>query len=317
MVSDGLAMTFAVETETPVAVVAPLRHPPKKSAGALAMLLSQPTAPVSYLGRHVSAPKAPVTAEQLAKTANLSVSTGPYPTQKTSLPAVLVGESMPPSGVLHGATLSDWLRPEGVKYPAFLLMRKPWWKDCQEVVDQAAIRGDFGEKDQIKVIFSRGGVEGLQDLHEVAEKLLEQLTLPKDLREAVRNDVLDVGATVAGLCPWSRNIDIKLECIGENSCAKWHADNYCARAIVTYNSEATLYTPHENVDFWELEKCGCNDKILKDQSKACALGVGDVLFMKGRKFPHGEKGLVHRSPDVQYHENGLVVNRLVLKVDVH
>ena len=30
----------------------------------------------------------------------------------------------------------------------------------------------------------------------------------------------------------------------------------------------------------------------------------------------GAKGLVHKSPPVRYHEDGLVVNRLVLKVDV-
>lgn len=61
---------------------------------------------------------------------------------------------------------------------------------------------------------------------------------------------------------------------------------------------------------------GNNDHILRDASKVREINVGDLFFIKGNGFPTGEKGLVHKSPPVQYHPDGFVKNRLVLKVDV-
>ena len=78
----------------------------------------------------------------------------------------------------------------------------------------------------------------------------------------------------------------------------------------------TQFTSDENVDFWEMKNCGNNDCIIRDQTQTCAVNVGDILFMKGATFPAGAKGLVHKSPTVRYHEDGRVVNRLVLKMDV-
>ena len=104
--------------------------------------------------------------------------------------------------------------------------------------------------------------------------------------------------------------------MGENACPRWHRDEYCARAIVSYNSAGTQYTADDNVDFWELENCGNNACIIKDTSRIQSVNVGDVFFMKGLTFPGGSNGLVHKSPEVKHHYNGLVVNRLVLKIDV-
>ena len=61
---------------------------------------------------------------------------------------------------------------------------------------------------------------------------------------------------------------------------------------------------------------GNNDCIVKDPSKVCQINVGDMFFMKGMGYPTGVKGLVHKSPPVQYHPDGFAMNRLVLKVDV-
>ena len=47
-----------------------------------------------------------------------------------------------------------------------------------------------------------------------------------------------------------------------------------------------------------------------------AVATGDILFIKGSKYPHGVKGLVHKSPEKRYKEDGNILNRLVLKVDV-
>jgi len=70
------------------------------------------------------------------------------------------------------------------------------------------------------------------------------------------------------------------------------------------------------VNFWELEHKGTNERIIRDISEIHSAGVGDILFIKGVKYPDPVKGLIHRSPEAQYHDSGLVRNRLVLKVDV-
>ena len=35
----------------------------------------------------------------------------------------------------------------------------------------------------------------------------------------------------------------KLELMGEYTCPRWHRDNYCGRAIITYNLSGTQYLP--------------------------------------------------------------------------
>ena len=118
---------------------------------------------------------------------------------------------------------------------------------------------------------------------QVGDALLKmvRMKLPEDLRSSIRRDVIDIGNVVASLCPWSDTLIFKIEVMGENCCSRWHRDNYCARAIVTYNSVGTVYAPDDIVNFWELDYCGCNDKIIKDESQVCSVGVADVFFMKG------------------------------------
>jgi len=218
------------------------------------------------------------------------------------------------STVLVGTTLSDFLLPESAQHQALLVKREPSWKDFQAILDQSVKQGDIREEDQMKIEFKTGST----DLAEVGDALLKtvRMKLPDDLRNSIRRDAVDIGTVVARLCPWSNTLIFKIEVMGENCCSRWHRDNYCARAIVTYNSVGTVYAPDDIVNFWELDYCGCNDKIIKDESQVCSVGVADVFFMKGKKFPCGPKGLVHKSPEIRHHEDGLVVNRLVLKVDV-
>lgn len=218
------------------------------------------------------------------------------------------------STVLVGSTLADFLLPESSLHQALLVERKPSWKDFQAILDEAVKQGDIREEDQMKIEVKKGSA----DLAEVGDALLKmvRMKLPEDLRSSIRRDVIDIGNVVASLCPWSDTLIFKIEVMGENCCSRWHRDNYCARAIVTYNSVGTVYAPDDIVNFWELDYCGCNDKIIKDESQVCSVGVADVFFMKGKKFPCGPKGLVHKSPEIRHHADGLVVNRLVLKVDV-
>ena len=210
--------------------------------------------------------------------------------------------------MLSSASLADWLTPASLKYQGLLLARRPFWSDCQADVDRDV------EWQRITVSSFRGR-EGFGDFSVVAEELLSQVSLARDVCSAVQADIRKVGGVVGRLCPWSRKLDFKLERIGENSCPRWHCDNYAARAIISYNSAATLYTHDDNVNFWQLENGGTNECIIKDASRCRSVRVGDVLFMKGRKFPSSPKSLVHRSPEKRY-RNGKVLHRLVLKVDV-
>ena len=187
---------------------------------------------------------------------------------------------------LVGRTLADWVVSESAEHQALLVERQPWWKDFQEALDQGVLQGDIREEEEIKIEFKRGG-----DLADAAEKLLNKVRvrLPEDLRSTIRGDVVDIGNVVTHLCPWSNTLLFKLEVMGESACSRWHRDNYCARAIVTYNSSGTVYAPDDIVNFWELDYCGCNDKIIKDASQVCSVGVGDVFFMKGLLDLHDPK----------------------------
>ena len=103
----------------------------------------------------------------------------------------------------------------------------------------------------------------------------------------------------------------------DKGCIRWHTDYYVGRAIVSYTGlEGTEYTSDSNVNFWEQANRGTNDKIIFDAEEIKSVDVGDMLFIKGKKYPPGEKPLVHRSPDAQYDAHGRVLNRLILKVDI-
>ena len=98
----------------------------------------------------------------------------------------------------------------------------------------------------------------------------------------------------------------------------YDTDKFVGRAIVSYTgTEGTEFAGDSNVNLWELENGGSNDRIIRNVDEVESVGVGDILFIKGSEFPHGEAGLVHKSPEKRYHEDGRVVNRLLLKVDVH
>ena len=81
-------------------------------------------------------------------------------------------------------------------------------------------------------------------------------------------------------------------------------------------SVGTEYTSDANVDFWQLRHGGDNQSIIRDADKVSAVEVGDILFMKGKLFPTAPNGLVHKAPEKRYHDDGSVINRLLLKVDV-
>ena len=258
--------------------------------------------------------------------------------------------SPPPSLPLSSATifttdtLDGWLQPES-SLAKGLMVKRPSngrWDACQPFIDEAIKR--FGRSRGISTQCLNGDPAHLREQVGI---ILEKAALPAELSEQISCDACNLGAALGSLCSYSRVLEIKLEVcaslspstsppssctrvlasaqlpctavqvFGENACNRWHRDNYGGRAIVSYTGAiGTQYTSDENVDFWELEHCGVNEHIIHDVSQIYAAEVGDLFFMKGMQYPAGAKGLIHKSPEVRFHADGRVVNRLVLKLDV-
>merc|ERR1712194_305404 len=122
-------------------------------------------------------------------------------------------------------------------------------------------------------------------------------------------DFKQLGTVLMKAVPTFKRVSLTLNIVGKNSCSRWHRDHAVGRAIVTYNSCGTQYVDHQG----DLRSELAQESV--DQSKVVSANVGDILFMKGTKFPATPNGLVHRSPPILWHEDGTVVNRLLLKVD--
>jgi hypothetical protein len=220
--------------------------------------------------------------------------------------------------------LDGWLQPEGNMYTG-LLVKRPFtglWDCIQGDIDEA--RPNFGSHLSNLTIEKRVRMRmnESQELLSVrlstcADEILSAASLPDALSKQIHADTCAIGKHVGSLCPSAPELEVKLEIIGENPCQRWHQDNYVGRAIVTYTGHTgTDYTRDSNVDFWELNNCGNSDCIIREKSEIEAVEVGDILFMKGTRYPCGAKGLVHKSPEKRYHQDGRVLNRLILKIDV-
>ena len=226
-----------------------------------------------------------------------------------------------PSAVRIVDTLEGWLQPESYKYPG-LLVKRPYFMSTQlHEIDKVANSGIFGKggdaTGMVRAIANGTSEELLRCMDAAIEELLEIASLPRHLRQQIYEDACSIVPVVGALCPSSPTIEVKLEMMGENACKRWHQDNYVGRALVSYSGvSGTQFTSNSNVDFWELEHCGNNDCIIRDTSAIQSVDVGDIIFIKGKGFSNGASGLVHKAAEIHYHEDGRVVNRLLLKVDV-
>ena len=213
-----------------------------------------------------------------------------------------------------------WLQPQSSQYSG-LLAKRPFpgrFDPYRAAIDDALER--FGDNAQLKTTVHHNGVQGdvLTNLQEPLDELLAEAALPAVVSGQLRRDACTMSEVVASLCPSATQLDVKVEIFGENSCSRWHQDYYAGRAIITYTGGVgTEYLDDSNVDFHELEHCGNNDCIIRDKRQVRRVMPGDMLFMKGRRFPGAGAGaLVHKSPEKRYHPDGRVVHRLLLKIDV-
>jgi hypothetical protein len=140
--------------------------------------------------------------------------------------------------------------------------------------------------------------------------------LAPELAELVHQDAQALAVATHKMVPQARELIMKLELFGESVCSRWHQDRYVCRSLVAYNCSGTDYTANSNVDFAELYHCGNNDHIIRNKSFIQNANVGDMVMIKGTKFPGKAKGLIHKSPEVRYYDTGAVQSRIVLKVDI-
>ena len=211
--------------------------------------------------------------------------------------------------------IDGWMRTEGTKHNG-LLVERPFdgrWEGLHAEVDEAVDRWP-----SYALCTQVDNADLASNLDASVKELLEAAALPAALAAQVRDDACRMGLVVGELCAFAPLLEVKLEIFGENSCSRWHQDYYAGRAIITYTGGVgTEYLDDSNVDFHELEHCGNNDCIIRDKRQVRRVMPGDMLFMKGRRFPGAGAGaLVHKSPEKRYHPDGRVVHRLLLKIDV-
>ena len=224
----------------------------------------------------------------------------------TGLPALYVAD-----------TLDGWQAPEALAHKG-LLVPRPHLAEAFDALSEdidAAHSQHFGDG---QALGARVPNHDDAALSAAVERLLAKAALPAALSERIHEDACEIARAVGALCDQSAALELKLEVFGHNVCQRWHMDHFVGRAIVSYTgATGTMYTRDANVDFWELQHCGNNDCIIKDVALIENVGVGDILFIKGAAYSKsGATGLVHKSPEKRFHEDGRIVNRLVLKVDV-
>jgi len=226
--------------------------------------------------------------------------------------------------VMVCSSVQNWLSDKSAEYRSLHVPRHVTWGDVQHHVDVFASLGLFGPESSVAEIVQLPprGASDLQiagEFSKGARRLLANVPrpcLPHALLQQIQNDVEEVGPVIAQTLPSAEQVVIKLEIFAEDVCSRWHQDYYTCRAIITYNGPGTDYVQHSNVNFWEMEHCGNNECILHDKSKVYCANAGDVFLMKGKHYPGGVNGLVHKSPEKRYHADGSIMCRLCLKLDV-
>lgn len=232
-----------------------------------------------------------------------------------SLPSVATDSS---DAVFIADRLDDWMLPESSRYGGLLSKRafNGRWDAFQSSVDECALRF------QAKAIRTS---RGSPTLSLSLDKLLDAATeLPAPLSSQIHEDACSLIRIWESLCPTAEEFEVKLEIFGERMCARWHQDHVVGRAIVSYTGDVgTEYTRPTNVNFRELNNGSDNHHIIRDLNGVESAAVGDLLLIKGTKFPQQATALVHKSPEKRWQiapdddgRNGRVLNRLVLKVDV-
>lgn len=223
----------------------------------------------------------------------------------------------PDCTILPCDSIDEWLRPESYNYQGLLLRRSIsptyWTPAVHSCVEDWRAKMPFPELEFGRAVYVNEVQKLGGSLRKAAaaasQQNLDTLGLPASLVGIINDDAGWLAEVMSQLLPNVHLILVKIEAIGKfGSCCRWHQDDYLARAIVSYNGTATSYTPSDNVDL--------SKNVVFDELRATSASTGDLLLIKGLRFPHSINGLVHKAPENAYHPNGEIVDRLVLKVDM-
>lgn len=221
--------------------------------------------------------------------------------------------------MLTCSSLSQWFTAEADRHQGLRVarpMNPAQWQPLADHLWRTSTREQIGDGLSYEVVdLSPLAGEAAVQNRLRASALAVTKNLPPALADIVSNDAQSLADATRKLVPQAKEIVMKLELFGTSTCARWHQDNYVCRALVSYNCSGTDYTADSNVDFKELFYCGNNDCIIRDKARIRNVSPGDLVFIKGTKFPGQAQGLVHKSADVRHHADGMVQSRLLLKVD--
>ena len=133
------------------------------------------------------------------------------------------------------------------------------------------------------------------------------------LRVKLRRDVLAI-ARCWGELTGRRHAVASLAIIADDQCRKLHCDYVGLRVLCTYHGPGTWLAPEHAVDRSKLNQPDdasvANGRICPDASQLVQAQAGDVVFLKGKAWPRGARGAVHRSPSLDEGSR-----RLLLKLD--
>lgn len=246
-------------------------------------------------------------------TSRATLRVAPY----TPAPKVQHRTSGDTGNMLTCTSLDEWHSHEAGDYQGLQVSRSidPWrWQPVADRFYQQLKNSK--EKTINKRTVSLGAPEEV-----LQEKIVDAAHavshgLPVALAQIVCKDAQGMAAALHKMVPDAQSIIMKLELFAEDVCSRWHVDKYVCRSLVSYNCSGTQYTADSNVDFFELYYCGNNDCIIRDKSQIRSANVGDIVAIKGTKFPGKANCIVHKSPEVSYYDSGDVKARLLLKVDI-
>ncbi|TKC99468.1 DUF1826 domain-containing protein [Polyangium fumosum] len=110
-----------------------------------------------------------------------------------------------------------------------------------------------------------------------------------------------------------RRIQVSFGAIRHDQCRKFHVDYVRLRMVTTYLGPGTEWLPDDGVRREELAPAPlapaeANRRIVRDPDKVRRANAGDVVLLKGERYPGAERAAVHRSPPIQE----LGVTRVVL-----
>lgn len=184
----------------------------------------------------------------------------------------------------------------------FLVHRRPLPGELVQALEEAAL----GELRKVEFEVLDGAVDGAALVSELPEG---------PARDWVARDVERWGRRVAELTGVPR-FHASFSQVIDDKCRKFHVDYVGLRLLVTYAGPGTEIAPDEIVNRTALdEPAHCyieaNEAILRDVSQVVHADVGDVVLLKGDRWPGNEgKAAVHRSPPVSERK----LRRLVLTI---